>query len=102
MVLAHSTACALSVMPGNRRRSSTVAANSAIGLSRTAAYARRADDAGFRQAWDQSVEAATEIVESTLFKQAKDGNTLACIFWANARDQLRLLTYSATQPTTEH
>jgi Helix-turn-helix domain len=56
-------------------------AAAAIGCSRQCVYDWRNSDDAFRLAWDQSVEHATEIVESVLYKQARGGNLLAAIFW---------------------
>jgi hypothetical protein len=53
----------------------------AIGCSRQCVYDWRAGDDAFRQAWDTAVEVATEVIESTLYKMAKGGDLVACIFW---------------------
>jgi hypothetical protein len=57
------------------------AASSALGCGHTAMYQWRNDDAAFRAEWDAAVEVATELVESVLYRQAREGNLLACIFW---------------------
>jgi hypothetical protein len=53
----------------------------AVGCRRRAVYDWRASDDDFRLAWDDALDQATEVVESVLFNQARDGNLLACIFW---------------------
>ena len=57
------------------------AAATATGVARSAMYSWRDDDPAFRSEWDDAVEHATELVESVLYKQAREGNLLACIFW---------------------
>ena len=57
------------------------AAATATGVARSAMYSWRDDDPAFCAEWDDAVEVATELVENVLYKQALDGNLLACIFW---------------------
>jgi hypothetical protein len=59
-------------------------AAAAVGAGRTAIYDWRDEDPTFRAEWDDAVEHATELVESVLYKQAREGNLLACIFWLKA------------------
>ena len=56
----------------------------AIGCQRRTVYDWRASDDEFRLAWDDAVDQATEVIESVLYNQARDGNLLACIFWLKA------------------
>lgn len=52
---------------------SVAGAASAIGLSRTAMYQRRAADEDFATAWDEAVEAGTDILEDEARRRAVDG-----------------------------
>ncbi len=56
-------------------------AATATGVARSAMYSWRDDDSAFRSEWDDAVEVATELIESTLYKLAKGGDLVACIFW---------------------
>jgi hypothetical protein len=59
-------------------------AATALGCSRRAMYDWRDGDEAFRVEWDDAAEVATELIESKLYQQAKDGNLLAQIFWLKA------------------
>ena len=52
-----------------------------IGVSRNAMYQWRADDEDFHNAWDEAVEEITDAVEARLCRDARNGNTIAQIFW---------------------
>jgi hypothetical protein len=60
-------------------------AAAAIGVTRRTAYNWRADDAAFRQDWDEATETSIEKIESVLYKKAVGGDLLACIFLLKAR-----------------
>ena len=60
---------------------SVAQAAAAIGCSRACVYDWRASDNELRLAWDDAVDQATEAIESVLYKKAKSGDLLACIFW---------------------
>ena len=63
------------------RGHSVAQAAAAIGCQRRTVYDWRTSDDVFRLAWDDAVDQATEAIESVLYKKAKGGDLLACIFW---------------------
>jgi hypothetical protein len=60
------------------------AAAAAIGIGRRTAFDWKATGGEFAAAWNEALERQTEQIESVLFKKAKAGDLLACIFWLKA------------------
>lgn len=60
---------------------SVAQAAAAIGCERGTVYGWRSSDDELRIAWDDAVDQATEVIKSVLYKKAKGGDLLACIFW---------------------
>ena len=56
----------------------------AAGISRQTAYRWQREDPEFADAWDEAIENAVDVVESTVYQQAVGGNTLAGIFYLKA------------------
>jgi hypothetical protein len=56
----------------------------AAGISRQTAYRWQRDDSEFADQWDEAIENAVDVVESTIYQQAIGGNTLAAIFYLKA------------------
>ena len=67
----------------------------AAGISRQTAYRWHREDPEFADQWDEAIENAVDVVESTIYQQAVGGNTLAGIFYLKAhrpiyRDRLNI------------
>ena len=65
--------------------SSVRAACEAAGISKTAAFAWRNDDADFAAAWDQANETGTEALEDEAVRRALAGSDTMMIFLLKAR-----------------
>jgi hypothetical protein len=67
----------------------------AAGVSRQTAYRWQREDPEFADQWAEARENAVDVVESTIYKQAVGGNTLAAFFYLKAhrpiyRDRLNI------------
>jgi hypothetical protein len=67
----------------------------AAGISRQTAYRWQREDPEFADQWEEAIENAVDVVESTIYQQAIGGNTLAGIFYLKAhrpiyRDRLNI------------
>jgi len=65
------------------------------GISRQTAYRWQREDPEFADQWDEAIENAVDVVESTIYQQAIGGNTIAAIFCLKAhrpiyRDRLNI------------
>lgn len=58
-----------------RTGASTYVAAEAAGIARTTAYQWRDADPAFRQAWEDAVNAGTDLLEQEAWRRAHDGNT---------------------------
>jgi 20S proteasome alpha/beta subunit len=56
----------------------------AAGISRQTAYRWRDDDREFASLWDEAIENAVDVVESSLYRKAVSGDTVAMIFYLKA------------------
>ncbi len=61
------------------------AACQAAGISKTAAFAWRNDDAAFAATWDEAIEAGTETLEDEAVRRALAGSDTMLIFMLKAR-----------------
>jgi hypothetical protein len=84
---------------------SVTKAASAAGLGRTAAYAWREDDEGFKAEWDSAVEAGTDVMEDEALRRAVNGVSkpvfhkgTACGYVQEYSDTLMIFMLKARRP----
>ena len=88
-----------------RERGIVIDACRQLNMHRNTAYIWRNTDPEFRLAWDTALEEATDVIEGSLFDNARKGNVIAQIFYLkNNRYKYRdkqPIDYQATQREME-